>query len=117
MHGGAIMNDDPMEDLADGKEQRRSERTSMKLQVTVSLGGTEYDAVLLNISGEGAKVQVSTLGESGAGPGAETRIDIPRFGPFEGTIIWTDDIFLGMEFDENHKATAGLIRAMAEASA
>ncbi len=110
------MNENPLEPPADGREQRRTERVPLMLDILVSFGEAEFAATLLNISGDGAKVQVRELGETGAGPGAEAKIDVPRFGPFEGTIIWVDDIFFGMAFDENHKATAGLIRSMAAAS-
>lgn len=107
------MSDSPFDQFVAGKDQRRSERVPLMLDISVSLGGADYQAVLLNISGEGAKVQVRELGSTGVTKGSLAEINVPRFGAFEGSIVWVDDIFFGMEFDENHKVTAALIREMA----
>lgn len=110
------MNDDSVEAFPGSKDQRRTERVPLMLEISVSIGALVNKALLLNISGEGAKVQVPSLSDADCGPGSEAEIIVPRFGSLSGSIVWIDDIFFGMEFDENHKVTAMLIEEMALAS-
>lgn len=40
-------------------------------------------------------------------------LQIPRFDEFDGVIAWTDEEYLGIKFNEHHKAIAALVTASA----
>ena len=80
------------------------------LQGGVSIAGEIFAAVIFDISGGGAKVQVKEAGNKAENAMPKTAIlTIPEFGDFEGDIVWTDDEYIGIHFHENHKTTAKLI--------
>ncbi len=100
-------------------EQRKTDRVSFSTDVSVTLGGQVIEGLLLDISAGGAKVRLMTppSGEDNfVTEGAV--LNIPRFGKFDGKIVWRDGKFAGIQFSENHKTLVNLIReAVAQISA
>ncbi len=92
-------------------EQRKSERLSFSAKVSVTLGGRVVEGGLLDIGAGGAKVSLATAmpAQPEPTPRAVT-LNIPKFGAFDGTIVWTDGKTVGIAFSENHKTLVSLIR-------
>ncbi len=82
------------------------------LGALVSLPKGRYDAVLIDISAGGAKFQLKEMPFIAPEIGVSISITIQPFGGFFGDIMWVDDDFIGMKFDENHKAMASLVHEM-----
>jgi len=97
-------------------ERRQTERFPLLLAAAASLPNGIYDASLIDISAGGAKFRIVEAPLEPLEPGISMSIDIPPFGGFFGFIVWIDEDFVGMEFDENHKATASLINDMVKQS-
>ena len=94
-------------------EQRQHDRFPIMMSAGVSFGDGEFEAVLFDISAGGAKVQIK--GPSGyldSGTMKAAILNIPGFGEFSGEVVWTDDEFIGIKFDESQKAMVGLIREL-----
>lgn len=97
---------------AEFMERRESERFPLMLDCSVTFTGDSYDVVLIDISAGGAKFQFKFVPPTPPAEGAETVLEVPRHGGFYGEIVWTDDDYAGMAFDENHKMAANLIHEM-----
>lgn len=93
-------------------ERRRTERFPLMLNAAVSLPNGTYEATLISISAGGAKFRVDEPPLEPFAAGRSISIDIPPFGGFGGFVVWIDEDYVGMEFDENHKVTAALINDM-----
>jgi len=95
-------------------EQRQSERLATMMDISMTRGGQMVEGVLVDISEGGAKVRVATAASGEPGPGHETIVlNIPRFGEFDGEIVWSEGKFAGIQFSENHKVLFSLIREAA----
>ncbi|MBC8242169.1 MAG: PilZ domain-containing protein [Alphaproteobacteria bacterium] len=101
-----------MSDISDFTERRQFERYPLMLDALISLPKEHYDAVLIDISAGGAKFQFREMPPMMPGPGIPISITIQPFGGFYGSLMWVDDDFAGMKFEENHKAMASLIHEM-----
>lgn len=93
-------------------DRRKTERFPLMLGAKAALPNGRYDATLMDISAGGAKFKLEEAPLEPLEPGLSMSIEIPPFGGFFGFIVWIDEDFAGMEFDENHKVTAGLIHDM-----
>ncbi len=95
----------------DYTEQRKSERLSFHTGVSVTLGGQVVEGDLLDIGAGGAKVCLSTVPpEDLQSTSPAVALNIPRFGEFDGNVVWTEGETMGIAFSENHKTLVGLIR-------
>jgi len=95
-------------------EQRKSERLPTMMDISVIRGGQMVEGVLVDISEGGAKVRVATAASDEPGSESEAIVlNIPRFGEFDGEIVWTEGKFAGIQFSENHKVLFSLIREAA----
>ena len=95
-------------------EQRKSERLPTMMDISMTRGGQMVEGVLVDISEGGAKIRVATA--ASGEPSSESDaivLNIPRFGEFDGEIVWTEGKFAGIQFSENHKALFSLIREAA----
>lgn len=91
-------------------ENRRYERYPLMLEAEVSIGGEAFGCVIFGLSAGGAKVRLrGAEGLSERCLSEPADLHIPRFGGFEGEIVWKDDEFIGIEFHENHKTIMKLI--------
>lgn len=96
------------------KDQRKLDRIPLMLDASVTLEGNGHACKLLNICARGAKIQLlSTPFGSNVSTGDIISLNIPKLGEFDGTVAWSDDEYLGIRFDENHKAIAALISSSA----
>jgi len=98
--------------ISDEAERRVHERHPLMLDATVSIPDEHYNAILIDISAGGAKFQLKNMPLAAPEPDLPISIHIQPFGGFFGNVIWVDDDFIGMQFDENHKATVSLIHEM-----
>ena len=95
-------------------EQRKSERLPTMMDISMTRRGQMVEGVLVDISEGGAKVRVATAASGEPGSGSEAVVlNIPRFGEFDGEVVWTEGKFAGIQFSENHKALFSLIREAA----
>ena len=94
-------------------DRREFERYPLMLEASVTFSGEYYDVVLIDISAGGAKFQFKIVPPALPDTDTEVSIEVPPHGGFYGNIVWTDEDYAGIEFDENHKAAASLIHEMA----
>ncbi len=95
-------------------EQRKTERLPFSTDVSLALGGKLIEGLLLDIGAGGAKVRlVMTSSSEHNCDSEEVILNIPRFGDFDGKIIWGDGKIVGIRFSENHKTLVSLIREAA----
>ena len=97
---------------AEGRERRRFTRSTVVWAGRLLHAGGKTDCVVLNISINGAKVQTT---EPYAGPDA-IALEIPRFGRFEGKIVWRKNNAMGIAFDEDPAKVATVIGAAVPAT-
>jgi len=91
-------------------DRRQHERYPLMLESAVTIGGESFAAVIFDISGGGAKVQLKDAGNAAENAMPKTVVlDIPEYGDYEGDIIWVDDDYIGILFHENHKTMVKLI--------
>ena len=84
-------------------ERRQNDRFPLTLKAEVSFGEGELDAKIYDLSPSGAKLRLKkSLLKS-------IVLNIPPFGVFEGEVAWTDEEFIGIKFNEDHKAIVNLI--------
>jgi len=84
-------------------ERRHNERFPLTLKAEVGFGGGELEAKIYDLSSSGAKLRLKkSLLKS-------IVLNIPPFGIFEGEVAWTDDEYIGIKFNEDHKAIVNLI--------
>ncbi len=86
------------------------------LDAVVSLADETLEATIMDVSAGGTKVRFKTDKMGDVHPTMHVAIDIPPFGGFEGEIIWMDDKYAGIKFDDDHKVTVSLIHDMVEIS-
>jgi hypothetical protein len=85
------------------QERRQNERFPLTLKAEISFGEGELDAKIYDLSSSGAKLRLNkSLLKS-------IVLNIPPFGVFEGEIAWTDEEYIGIKFNEDHKAIVNLI--------
>lgn len=91
-------------------ERREFERLPILLEATVTVDSDVINCVILDVSAGGAKVQLK-------GTDVHLKDDqfklivlnVPGFGDFDGQIIWTDDEYIGINFNDNHKMSMKLV--------
>lgn len=84
-------------------ERRQNDRFPLTLKAEVGFGEGELDAQIYDLSPSGAKLRLKkNLLKS-------IVLNIPPFGVFEGEVVWTDEEFIGIKFNEDHKAIVNLI--------
>jgi len=98
----------------ESSERRRSERFPLMVKAFARHAGGGFGVVLLSISGEGAMFDADAPALAELRPGDELDLEVPGFGDFEGHCAWVDGYCCGVAFTDNHKATASLVRMMAE---
>ncbi len=98
----------------DFDEKREFDRIPLMMEAAVKIRGESIPCTLLNIVAFGAKVRIVAFpSNSRAREGEDIALCIPKFGEFDGIVTWVDDEFLGIRFDENHKAISALVTASA----
>jgi len=103
-----------MDHSNESSERRRSERFPLMVKALARHAGGNFDVVLLSISGEGAMFDADASALAEIRPGEAVDLEVPAFGSFEGHCAWVDGYCCGVAFTDNHKATASLVRMMAE---
>jgi len=84
-------------------ERRHNERFPLTLKAEITLGEGDMEAQIYDLSPTGAKLRLKkNLLKS-------IVLSIPPFGVFEGEVAWTDEEFIGIKFNEDHKAIVNLI--------
>jgi len=99
--------------MSKSADRREYERFPLMLEASVVFSDEHYDVVLIDISAGGAKFQFKMIPPSLPSPETEVSIEVPPHGGFYGNLVWSDDDYAGIEFDENHKVAASLIHEMA----
>jgi|SaaInl7_100m_RNA_FD_contig_21_2786373_length_910_multi_4_in_0_out_0_2 hypothetical protein len=95
-------------------EQREFDRLHLMIDATAVINGEEQACNLLNICAGGAKVQLTAMpADASFNKGDEVSLHVPKFDEFDGVIVWTDEEYFGIRFDENHKTIAALVTASA----
>jgi hypothetical protein len=95
-----------MTDAPDFKEKRQFERYPLMLDATVALGGDALEMTIFDVSAGGAKIRFKK------DPLKSIVLKIPPFGEFEGEVVWKDEEYVGVKFNENQEKMAGVILEM-----
>ena len=91
-------------------ERRRHERYPLMMEPGVLIGGEVLGAVIIALSAGGAKLRLrQTEDHRSYDPGASIVLHIPNFGGFDGKIVWKDDDYVGLLFNEDHKTLVNLV--------
>ena len=91
-------------------ERRRHERYPLMMEAGVLIGGEALGAEIINLSAGGAKLRLRKIEEyQSCDPAASIVLHIPNFGGFEGRVVWKDDDYVGVMFNEDHKTLVNLI--------
>lgn len=89
----------------DGKDRRRFHRSTVVWAGELVTESSVVDCVVLNISVNGAKVQLSKPYQ-----GSDTvTLKMPRFGDFEGDVVWRSGNSVGVKFRTDPKIVATII--------
>ncbi len=92
------------------EEKRQSERYPLMLDAEVGLGGEALDITIFDISAGGAKIRFKE------DPLKRIVLKVPPFGEFEGEVVWQDDEYVGMKFNEDQEKMARVILEMTRRS-
>ena len=97
--------------LAEGfTERRQFERFPLLKEAEALVDGTTLGAVIFDITLDGAKIRLT---DSELHPENDIAkpisLIIPDAGILEGRVIWTDDEYVGIRFDENQKTMLNLV--------
>ena len=99
-------------------DKRRFERHSLMLEAKVSFDDHSLACVILDISASGVRVRMKEteilLDDD---PSKSVILYFPQFGGFKGEVVWTNDLFVGIKFHENHEMMEDLILKMAAQNA
>lgn len=91
-------------------ERRRHERYPLMIEAGVLIGGEALGAAVIDLSAGGAKLRLRGAEVLQTDDLADSIIlHIPRFGGFEGRIVWKDDDYVGLMFNEDHKTLVNLV--------
>ena len=85
------------------EERRQFERFPLMLEAEISLGGDALESTLFDVSAGGAKIRFKQ------DPFKKLVLKIPPFGEFEGEVVWKDDEYVGVRFNENHERMMDVI--------
>ena len=91
-------------------ERRKHERLPIMLTASLTFEGQSLAVTIFDISGGGAKIRVD-----GAVIPTEDKIkspvvlDVPSCGELEGKIVWKDDEYFGLGFDESHSKLISIL--------
>ncbi len=99
-----------MTDSAEFEEKRQFERYPLMLEAEVALGGEALAITIFDISAGGAKVRFKE------DPLKRIVLKVPPFGEFEGEIVWKDDEYVGVKFNEDQQKMADVIVDMTRQS-
>ena len=98
-------------------ERRRHDRYPLMMEAGVLIGGEALGAEIIALSAGGAKLRLRGAEVlQSYDPGASIVLHIPKFGGFEGEVVWKDDDYVGLEFNEDHKTLVNLVLASARRS-
>ena len=89
--------------------KRQEARVSGLMNVEVMIDGNWQNGKMLNISTQGAKLQV----DSQVSEGAEVLLKISQLGPFKTTVIWQSNNEMGVKFFHDNLEMAGVILELA----
>lgn len=91
-------------------ERRRHERYPLMMEAGVLIGGEALGAVIIDLSAGGAKLRLRESEDiQSYDPADSIELHIPKFGGFEGKVVWKDDDYVGIMFNEDHKTLVNLI--------
>lgn len=91
-------------------ERRRHDRYPLMLEAGVLIGGDALGATIINLSSGGAKLRLREAEVLQYHDlSASLVLHIPNFGGFDGKIVWKDDDYVGVVFNEDHKTLVNLI--------
>ena len=91
-------------------ERRRYERYPLMLEAGALIGGEALGAVIIDLSAGGAKLRLRGTEDHRSHDAADSIVlHIPKFGGFEGRIVWRDDDYVGIRFHEDHKTIVNLV--------
>ena len=99
-----------MTDPSDFEEKRQFERYPLMLDAEVALGGEALAITIFDVSAGGAKIRFKE------DPLKHIVIKVPPFGEFEGEIMWKDDEYVGVKFNEDQQKMAEVIVDMTRQS-
>ena len=98
----------------DYPEKRTTERLDVMNNVSVTLGDEAIDCILMDIGAGGAKIHLPFMATDDlVAEAAEIVLHIPKFGEFDGSVVWNAGKLVGIQFSEKHKALVSLIRESA----
>ncbi len=94
-------NDEMLVETVD--ERRNLERFPILKKAALIFEGQVLEATIFDISGGGAKIRIDgAIIPSEDKVNAATALDVPDCGEIDAHIVWKDDEYFGLKFDENH---------------
>jgi hypothetical protein len=89
-----------------GEDRREDHRHEVRWWAQMEVGADRFACIVFDLSQSGAKVRVarSVIAKE------LVRLGMPPFGGFEGTVVWSSDGVIGIQFAaEEHHRVAKLI--------
>ncbi len=91
-------------------ERREQQRMPLMVPVEILFGDATLDAVIFDISLDGAKVRMT---DAGLHPENDITkpiaLNVSEAGRVDGEVIWIDDEYVGIEFDDGQKTMLNLV--------
>ncbi len=103
--GKIVQKEQPRPGGGGGVGRRRYPRVTVVWAAEIVWADGSSDCVVLNISINGAKIQVPS---PYTGP-AEITLKLERFGDFPAVVAWSDDISIGIQFRDSPEKVAAII--------
>ncbi len=90
-------------------ERRQHERLPLMMPAETLFEGATLDTVILDISLGGAKIRLTDAELHPTDIAKAIVLDIPKAGTMEGEVIWIDDEYVGIKFDDGQKTMLNLV--------
>ena len=91
------------------EERRKHERLPLMMEARALFGDATLGAVIFDISLGGAKIRLTETELRPQDIGEPIALDIPQAGRMDGEIIWIDDEYVGIKFEDGQKTMLNLI--------
>ncbi len=92
----------PNEKLVD---RREAERFPIMMRASVMAGEDTLEATIFDVSASGAKVRLDgTNIPAPENMAPNVVLHIPAYGEFPADVVWRDEEYLGLKFQEDHSA-------------
>jgi|SaaInl4_135m_RNA_FD_contig_21_3619682_length_838_multi_3_in_0_out_0_1 hypothetical protein len=90
-------------------EKRDFQRIPVDARASITGDGTFIACTISNVADDGAKVRLLVEPDNlRIAKGAEVSLNIPKYEDFSGRVIWIEDGYMGIQFDESQHVAPSL---------